>query len=121
MNRAEEIVASPSSLPGCVRAHHFNWGEQGDQDQGVWRPIRCGGNSSYQKGVDVVGHEHVEPNFVAKIRVGATLHTSLPTGERVSVKLDLVEGLGPFGSDGMITQDEDEIGFRFCGTIVDIS
>lgn len=126
MVRVEQQLEHHGSFFAKFRAHHFNYGRLGEQPQGIWHIIRGGSNPPFRVGQDVEGHEHVHPNFVDRIKFDRIVDTTYPgTKKKVTVKLNLVEGLAPLGTNGehhMINQvDEDEVGYRFCGTIVAIS
>ncbi len=127
MLRVEQQGEKFSGPFAKVRAHHFNYGSFGEQPQGIWRVIRGGSNPIFRVGQDVIGHEHVDTDFVDTISFGQTIATTYPgtKDKRISVKLNLVEGLAPLETNSehaMISQvGEDEVGYLFCGTIVEIS
>lgn len=121
MLRVEQQTEQISGLFGKFRAHHFNYGQPGEQPEGIWQVIRGGADARLEVGADVMGHGHIHPAFKNQIVIGAQEVYHTKDGRSVSVKLEQINGLSPLGSVvGMIKQDGDKIGYQFYGKVVAI-
>jgi hypothetical protein len=117
---AEMINGRPEPFMGKIMAHHFNWGEPGEQPERIWQVIRGGDAAKLKPGAEVQGHGHVHPAFVDSIKIGTKQIYYTEDGRKVMIELTQIDGLIPEGlGEGMIKQDgEDERGYYYIGRVV---
>lgn len=111
-------------LPKEVCFHHFNYGNPGFQEEGIFRRVRqgVGGSNTIIPGSHVIGHAHVEKGI--KPNTGQTVVMSWKgengdLDEAWKVKLSnnatYVSTHAPFMEERMVEQSDEE----FLGLYVD--
>lgn len=107
--------------PRRPRAHHYEFGNPGEQNEGIRRRIRqgLGGPTRIEAGAEVDGHYHIPSGEAVDTGDTIFVDDNSSTGGRWEVKIDNITGFpGARFNERMIRQESGITGVEFQGTCV---